>query len=435
MKGSPKTFRPYDAKQILLLPPDLSEWVPAGHLARLVDDLVENMLDLSAIYADYSEVRGAPPYDPRLLTKVVLYGYANGVFSSRRLERAVTEHLPFRYLSANQLPDHKTISEFRRRHLGSLRGMFQQVLQLCQKAGLVELGHVSLDGTKIKANASKYKAMSYGRMKEREAEYERIVNQWFERAEAIDQAEDDKFGPDRRGDELPEELQRAETRLARLKEAQAELEREAKEAGQQAPPDKAQYNFTDPESAIMLGGDKAFVQGYNCQLVVDDTPHHIVVAAQVTNQAADNPHLLEMVIATSLNCGEVVPEKISADAGYGCEDNINAMAALGIDAYLAQRKDNHSQRNPPAPRGRIPDNLGVRERMGRKLRTRPGRVLYARRKHVVEPVIGIVKQAIGFRQFLLRGLDKVGGEWDLVLTAYNLRRLHDSGRLQVAMGR
>jgi transposase len=189
-----KTFRAYDPDQFLLLPPDMSEWVPAGHLARLVDDLVENVLELGEIYADYTEVRGAPPYDPRLLTKVILYGYANGVFSSRRLERAVIEQVPFRYLSANQLPDHKTISDFRSRHLKALSGLFNQVLELCQKAGLVKLGHVALEGTKVKANASKHKAMSYGRMGEREAEYERVVKEWFERAEAIDRAEDEKFG-------------------------------------------------------------------------------------------------------------------------------------------------------------------------------------------------------------------------------------------------
>src|SRR3989441_9183180 len=281
--GAEKTFRPYDPNQVLLLPPNLSEWLPAGHLARLINELVDNVLELSPIYASYRERRGAPPYDPRVLLKLLLYGYASGVFSSRRLERAAQELVPCRYLTADQQPDHKTISEFRRRHLKALEGLFCQVLQVCQKAGLVKLGHVALDGTKIKANASKHKAMSYGRMKEREAEYEKLVQGWLEQAEAIDQAEDEEFGEELRGDELPEELQRAESRLRKLREAKAELEKEAQEQGREAPADKEQRNFSDPESRIMVSGEKAFVQAYNCQLAVDDTAHHIVLAAEVGN--------------------------------------------------------------------------------------------------------------------------------------------------------
>jgi len=240
-----KTFRPYDQNQQLLLPPDLAAWVPAGHLARLVSELVDNVLDLSAIYAAYTEERGAPPYHPRLLSKLLLYGYATGIYSSRRLEKAAQELVPCRYLTADQQPDHWTISEFRRRHLPALQGLFRQVLQLCQEAGLVQLGHVALDGTKIKANASKLKAMSYARMRDREAEYARIVAGWLKQAEAIDQAEDKEFG-DRRGDELPAEFQQTESRLRKLQEAKAALERRAKEKGQSLPKDKDQYNFTDP---------------------------------------------------------------------------------------------------------------------------------------------------------------------------------------------
>jgi transposase len=424
--GAEKSFRPYDPNQILLLPPNLSEWLPAGHLARLINELVDDVLELSLIYASYRERRGAPPYDPRVLLKLLLYGYASGVFSSRRLERAAQELVPCRYLTADQQPDHKTISEFRRRHLKVLEGLFCQVLQVCQKAGLVKLGHVALDGTKIKANASKHKAMSYGRMKEREAEYEKIVQGWLEQAEAIDQAEDEEFGKDRRGDELPEELQRAESRLRKLREAKAELEKEAQEQGREAPADKEQRNFTDPESRIMVSGEKAFVQAYNCQLAVDDTPHHIVLAAEVGNQASDNPQLLPMLITTALNAGEV-PDRISADAGYSRETNLILLDKLGIDAYIAIDKDQHN-RQAASPRGRIPKSAGPRERMRRKTRTKKGRAVYKRRKHVAEPPFGFIKQGLGFRQFLLRGLEKVSAEWKLVTLAYNLRRLHDSGR-------
>ncbi len=429
--GAQKVFRAYDPNQIRLLPQDLSEWVPAGHLARLVDDLVENVLDLSPIYASYKESRGAPPYHPKLLLKLLLYGYAVGVFSSRRLERAAQELVPCRYLTADQQPDHWTISEFRRRHLKVVKELFGQVLEVCQEAGLVKLGHVALDGTKLKANASKHKAMSYGRVRERESEYEQIVEGWLKKAEEIDQAEDAEFGKDRRGDELPEELQRAETRLRKLREAKAAIEKRAQEQGQEEPADKDQHNFTDPDSRIMLNSDKAFVQGYNCQAMVDDTEHHIVVATGLSNQAADNPQLVGMLYETEMNSGRL-PDQLSADAGYAAETNLEILDRLPIDAYVAVDKDKHS-RTQPAPRGRIPKAAGVRERMRRKTRTKKGRKVYARRKHVVEPVFGFIKQALGFRQFLLRGLEKAGAEWELVNLGYNLRRLHASGRYQAEM--
>lgn len=428
--GADKVFRPYNPDQILLLPPDLASWVPAGHLARLVADLVENTLDLSPIYASYKVAKGAPPYHPKLLLKLLLYGYATGVFSSRRLERAAQEFVPCRFLTGDQQPDHWTISEFRRRHLGAVKDLFGQVLEVCREAGLVKLGHAALDGTKVKANASKHKAMSYGRVREREPEYLRIVEGWLKQAEEIDQAEDREFGEDRRGDELPEELQRAETRLKKLQEAKAAIEKRAKEQKRE-PAEKDQHNFTDPESRIMLSADKSFVQAYNCQDVVDDTEHHIVLATGVTNQAADNPHLLGMLLETELNLGGL-PGQLSADAGYAGETNLFVLDRLPIDAYVAVDKDKHSW-NQPAPKGRIPKSAGLRERMRRKTRTKKGRKVYARRKHIVEPVFGFIKQGLGFRQFLLRGLEKVSAEWELVNLAYNLRRLHASGRFHTAM--
>lgn len=429
--GAAKVFRAYDPKQILLLPPNLDEWLPAEHMARLIDDLVEKMLDLSAVYADYKEVRGAPPYHPKLLLKLLLYGYANGIFSSRKLERAAHELVPCRYLTADQRPDHKTISEFRRRHLKAVRGLFLQVLRICQQAKLVKLGHVALDGTKIRANASKHKAMSYGRMREREPELEWIVKELLEKAEEIDRAEDAKYGRDRRGDELPEELQRAESRLRRLREAKAALEREAQEEGREEPEEKAQRNFTDPDSKIMVNSDKAYVQAYNCQLAVDDTPHQVALAAEVSNQASDNPQLVPMLIETILNV-EQKPKKLSADAGYSAETNLRALEALDIDAYVAINKERH-QCQETCPSGRIPKSAGIRERMQRKLRTQKGRGVYRRRKHVAEPPFGFLKQALGFRQFLLRGLEKVDAEWKLVVAAYNLTRLYASRRWQVAL--
>ena len=449
--GEQKVFRAYDPRQTLLLPPDLSEWVELGHLARLVDDLVENVLDLSAIYASYRNLKGAPPYHPKLLLKLLLYGYAVGIFSSRRLERSTWELVPCRYLSADQHPDHWTISEFRRRHLAVIDDLFRQVLQVCQRAQLVKLGHVALDGTKVKANASKHKAMSYGRMEPEEARCAQIVKGWLEEAERQDREEDTLYG-EHRGDELPEEFQRTETRLQRLREAKAELEREAKEkAAQQAaenarargknkkeiaaaaeaaaskavPDAKAQRNFTDPDSKIMLNGEKAFVQAYNCQAAVDDSRHKIVLAAGVSNQAADHPHLLPMLVVAALNVDQV-PDKISADAGYCGEANLYTLNALGIDAYIAIDKDQHNRELPP-PRGRIRKDASLRDRMRRKTRTKKGRAVYARRKHTVEPVFGFIKQGLGFRQFLLRGLHKVDAEWKLVNLGYNLTRLHASG--------
>jgi len=428
--GAQKVFRAYNPDQLLLMAPDLASWVPLGHLARLVSDLVEKTLDLSSIYASYKVAKGAPPYDPRLLLKLLLYGYATGTFSSRRLERAAQEYVPCRYLTADQQPDHWTISEFRRRHLKTVKELFRQVLDVCREAGLVKLGHAALDGTKVKANASKHKAMSYGRVRERQAEYERIVEGWLRQAEEIDEAEDREFGKDRRGDELPEELQHAETRLKRLQEAKAAIERRAQEQGREAE-DKDQHNFTDPQSRIMLSADKAFVQAYNCQALVDDTEHHIVIATGLTNQAADNPHLIGMLHEAELNTGRL-PDRFTADAGYAGETNLFVLDRLAMEAYVAVDKDKHS-RTEPVPRGRIPKSAGLRERMRRKTRTKKGRKVYARRKHVVEPVFGFIKQALGFRQFLLRGLEKAEAEWELVNLAYNVRRLHASGRMQPAV--
>ena len=432
-----KTYRPYDPEQQLLLPAALQEWLPPEHMAYFISDVVEE-LDLSVIMARYQrEGRGGPHYHPRMLVKVLLYGYCIGVASSRRIARRLHEDIAFRVLAANNTPDFRTISDFRRDHLEALSGLFVQVLELCRRAGLVKLGHVALDGTKVKANASKHKAMSYGRMKEREAQLAAEVAELLERAREVDEEEDQRYGRDRLGDELPEELAFRESRLKKIREAKAALEEEAREAAEQAeaegrrhpgePEDKAQRNFTDPESRIMPGpGGGDFQQAYNCQAVVDST-HQVIVAARATNQPSDKNQALGMIQETVGNTGKA-PREVSADAGYYSAQAVDGLYALGVDPFVAPDQTRHGSVVPPAPRGRIPGNLSPRDRMRRKLRTKRGRQRYALRMETVEPVFGQIKQARGFRQFLLRGLEKVNREWLLICTGHNLLKLFTYGR-------
>jgi len=443
-----KEYRPYHPRQVLILPPSLQEWLPEGHLAYFIDDLVEHF-DLQAIEETYEdELRGGPPYHPAMMVKLLLYGYCTGVYSSRRIATHVQEDVAFRVLAAGNAPDFRTISEFRRRHLEALSGLFRQVLELAQRAGLVTLKHVALDGTKVQANASKHKAMSYDRLQKEEPRLAAEVAEMFRRAEEIDAAEDAEYGPDRRGDELPEELRRRESRLKRIREAKAALEAEAKakaerqraeqaaKAAQAAaegrtsrsskppretPDERVQYNFTDPESHIMKSGDGAFVQAYNAQVAVD-AAHQIIVATDVTAQPADAPQLVPMATAIAANTGQA-PARLSADAGYFSEANVTAAPIQAIDLYIATGKVKHGTPVPPAPRGRIPTTLPVKARMQRKLRTKAGHAVYRLRKAIVEPVIGQIKEARGFTRFLLRGQMKVSREWSLVATAHNLCRL------------
>ena len=432
-----KTYRPYDPDQQLLLPAALQEWLPDDHLAYFVSDVVDQ-LDLSAIMARYqSEGRGGPPYHPRMMVKVLLYGYCMGVASSRRIALRLHEDIAFRVLAANNTPDFRTISDFRKDHLAALAGLFLQVLELCRKAGLVKLGHVALDGTKVKANASKHKAMSYGRMKEKEAELAREVDELLKRAEEVDQEEDRRYGRNRRGDELPEELAFRESRLRKIREARDALEAEARAAAEQAavegrshsgmPEDKAQRNFTDPESRIMpVPGGRDFLQGYNCQAVVDSV-HQVIVAARATNQPSDKDQAVDMVQEAVHNAG-VMPREVSADAGYYSAQAVDDFYTLGVDPFVAPDRTRHGTVVPPAPRGRIPGSLSTRDRMRRKLRTKRGRERYALRMKTVEPVFGQVKQGRGFRQFLLRGLERVNREWLLICVGHNLLKLFRFGR-------
>jgi transposase len=426
-----KTFRPYDQDSLLLMPPSVRDWVPADSLAAFLDDVVDE-LDLAPFLAAHDEPRGMPPYHPALMLKVLLYGYATGVTSSRRLEARLAADVGFMFLAGQARPDHKTISSFRQRHLAAFSGLFLQVLVLCQQAGLVKLGRVALDGTKVKANASKHKAMSYGRMTEREAQLAAEVKAILDEAEAVDAAEDALYG-DARGDELPPELRTREGRLARIREAKAALEAEARERTGRAdavPDPKAQRNFTDPESRIMRSRTDGWVQAYNAQAVVDETAQ-VIVATDVTADPTDTRHLPAMVDAIESNTGHR-PKRFLADAGYCSDDNLAALADRSIDAYLATRRDRHSAPPPPAPRGRI----SAGGRMDRKLRTKRGRAHYARRKVIVEPVFGQIKEARGFRRFSLRGLEQVQAEWQLVTAVHNLGKLFRSGRAaRILVGR
>lgn len=432
-----KTFRPYEPNQDFLMPASMRDWLPADHLAYFISDIVDQ-LDLSAILVRYAEEeRGYPPYHPAMMVKVLLYAYCIGVPSSRKIEKRLCEDIAFRVLAANNTPDFRTISDFRKDHLKALSGLFLQVLKLCQKAGLVKLGHVALDGTKIKANASKHKAMSYKRMKEEEARLEAEVAALMKKAEAVDEEEDCRYGKDKRGDELPKELAFRESRLKKIQEAREALEEEAKREAEIAaasnekhagvPEDKAQRNFTDPESCIMPApGGKHFIQAYNAQAAVDSA-HQVIVAAEVTNKPTDRGQAEPMMEVVKETIGQL-PRQMSADAGYFSSDAVKNLTAQGIDVYMPPDKMSHRTVLPPAPRGRMPKDLSVADRMRRKLRTKKGKERYGLRKELPEPVFGQIKQARGFRQFLLRGADKVSGEWKIICVGHNLLKLFGTHR-------
>ncbi len=422
-----KSYRPYVPDQEFLLPPSLREWLPEDHLIYFVSDVIDNV-DLTAMDAVYGEEqRGQPPYDPRMMTKVLVYGYCVGVFSSRRIQLRLSEDIGFRVLAAGNAPNFRTISDFRKIHLGTLEGLLEEVLKIALEAGAIKLGRVALDGTKVKANASKHKAMSYERMKEKERAIRGEVRALLAQAEATDAAEDALYGADQRGDELPEELQRRESRLKKIREAKRALEerarQEAKDKGksyqevQQSPPaGKDQYNFTDPESRIMKGGD-GFVQGYNAQAAVESTLQ-LIVGQDVTQAANDKEQIKPMLQVLEKQSGQR-PDEALADSGYCSEKNLEYLETGNesgpiLDAYIATGKQKHGESRQPCPRGPLPEDATRVERMKRKLQTKAGRRVYAARKTIVEPVFGQIKQARGFRQFLLRGLDKVRAEWSLV---------------------
>jgi transposase len=413
-----KSFRDWNVDQVWLLPPSINDFVPADHVAHFVRDTVRTALDLGLIYRSYRSERGQPPFHPAMMVALLLYAYSQGLYASRRIAKACEERVDFMAVTGMQKPDFRTIAKFRRRHLPALRLLFVESLRLCREAGLVELGHVSLDGTKIKANASKHKAMSYGRMKEVEPVLAKTVEDWMSQADGADDDDDRTHGPDRRGDETPDWMASRQSRLEKIQAAKAALEAEAEAAGKDAPDDKAQRNFTDAESRIQKTKD-GFIQGYNAQAAVDHA-NQIIVACDVGPSSADNPQLVPMVEQIIANTG-AVPNEVSADAGYSAEANLAALEALGIDAYVAAGRQRHGK---PAPDAAQPVTPGTRVgRMVAKLRDGGWGSPYHLRKVTVEPVFGQIKQARGFRQFLTRGLANVQAEWAMVCTAHNLCKL------------
>ena len=444
-----KTFKSCDRKQMLLLPPSLLDWLPQGHLAHFILDVVEQ-LDLSKIYESYQgNGRGQPPYDPTMMTALLFYAYCTGVPSSRQIEKRTHEDVAFRVIAANRHPDHDSICEFRKRHLKALAGLFVQILRLCQEAGLVKLGHVALDGTKIKANASKHKAMSYGRMKKKKEELEKEIDQLLKNAEAVDKEENKKYGKGKKGWDLPDELKRRETRLEKIKDAMGVLEQEArqeaaekqkeKEAGKetqdsvsQAPPvvepkDSAQRNFTDPDSRIMKQtATKSFEQCYNGQAIVDDFSQVIVAAG--LSQCANDMDEVEPILDILEENLDGIPQKmpITTDAGYFSETNLMLFEDALLDPFMATQRMKHGEVLPQV-RGRIPNDMTPKDRMRRKLTTKKGQEIYSKRKSTVEPVFGQIKQARGLRQFSLRGYENVSAEWQIWCLTHNLLKMHRHG--------
>jgi len=465
-----KNFRTCDLNQPFLLPPSLQDWLPESHLARFIAELVPG-LDLSKIYGYYGrrDGRGKAAYHPVMMVRVLLYGYCVGVKSSRGMERASHDDIAFRYLCADQHPDHDTIAEFRRRHLPVLAQLFTQVLQLCDKAGLVKLGHVAIDGTKVQANASKHKAMSYDRMTEKEKQLRAEVEKLLAQAEATDAAEDALYGKGNRGDDLTGEMARRESRLKKIAEAKAALEQEAREQAEAAkkaaeeklaerlqkeqargkkfggrppqvpdpeqarPEPTAQRNFTDPESRIMPDGGRkgSFVQAYNAQIAVDSA-QQIIVAAEITQESNDKGQLAPMLELVAQNVG-AKPQAATADTGYFSESQVTDERVSGIELYVAIGKQKHGE-------GQVsdvmnPGDLSVppfesgsaREKMKQRLKTEAGQALYKMRKAIVEPVFGQIKAARRIRSFLLRGLANAGAEWKLICATHNLLKLFRSG--------
>lgn len=425
------TFRHYTPEQSLLLPPSPRDWLPEGHLAYFISDTVDN-LDLSRFYEPYEgDGRRNRPFEPRMMVKVLLYGYATGTFSSRKLARKLHEDVAFRFLSGENFPAHRTIADFRKQHLAAFQELFVQVVRIAKEVGLVKLGTVAIDGTKVKASASKHKAMSYGRMQQEEQRLRAEIEELTSRASEVDAEEDAVHGAENSGDEIPEELQRREQRLKKIGEAKERLEsrqaQEDQEAGRSPeaksrskrpfgePPEKKQDNFTDPESRIMKTSS-GFEQCYNGQIAVD-AESHLIVAAGVTQSAADAEQLLPMV-EKSCAITQGVPGELLADAGYRSEANLKGLESKNIDGYISLGREGKSRsvmENPDNP---------ATSRMQEKLATEKGRKTYGRRKGLVEPVNGWIKAVLGFRQFSVRGLAKVTGEWMLVCLALNLKRLN-----------
>jgi transposase len=451
--GVNKRFKPFDPDAVMLVPPSLDEWLPGNHLARFIADLVAEELDLSRFYGSYAKTKGQPPYDPRLMVRVLLYGYCVGVRSSRELERACVDVVAFRWLAGQQAPDFRSIGRFRKRHLAALGNVFLQALELCRAAGMVSLGRVALDGTKVRANASRRKAMSYARLTGKQKILAAEVSDMLADAQSVDAAEDARYGADKRGDELPPELADRQSRLVKMAAARKQLEEDAaakarKEAEQNARDrgddddtaagkgdeaaakaevrPSAQRNFTDPDSRIMKTADGSYHYCYNAQAVVD-ADHQVIVATGLTNTAVDIEQLAPMLELTRETTGSM-PAQFLADAGYCSAKNlehargIEEASAAKTAFFIATGRLKHGEQVPDAPRGRIPNDATVRERMGRRLKTKKGRAVYARRKAIIEPVFGQIHTRQG-KHVLLRGLEQARQEWNLIAGCHNLLKL------------
>lgn len=442
----PSSYRAYQPEQSYLLPPSPSDWLPQNHLAFFISEVVDEM-DLSAFYGRYEEgdARGNQPFHPAMMLKILIYAYATGTFSSRRIAQRIEQDVAFRVLAAGNFPQHRTICDFRHEHLQKFVELFKQVVLIAKSSGLIKLGRVAIDGTKIKANASRHKAMSYDRMKREEKKLEAEIAALLDEAERTDREEDQEYGSDKRGDELPEELQRRESRLKKIREAKKRLEeRQAEEDRQKGrhegdggrpngkkgqpfkkefgqPREKAQDNFTDPESRIMKMGN-GFEQSYNAQACVDEA-NQIIVAVGLTNCAADNTQLIPMVEATEATV-EDLPQQVLADSGYRSESNFAQLEKKNIDGVIALGREGKADVAP------ISEANQATRRMKAKLETTEGSAAYRRRKVIVEPVFGWIKRVLDFRQFSFRGLNKNNAEWHLVCLAMNLRRM--SGGMQSA---
>ncbi|MDX1631554.1 MAG: IS1182 family transposase [Thermoanaerobaculia bacterium] len=432
----PTTFRPYDPDQSFLLPPSPRDWLSEDHLAYFISDTVD-LLDLSGFFVRYEgDGRRNRPFHPEMMVKVLVYAYATGVFSSRKIAKKLEEDVAFRVLAAGNFPAHRTICDFRHDHLQEFGELFAQVVEMARESGIAKLGTVAVDGSKVKANASRHKAMSYGRMREEEKRLRREIDRLLGKAEAVDAEEDRLYGPDKRGDELPEELRRREDRLKVIREAKERLEKRQAQADRKrgrhegdgrksprggrnfardfgVPENKDQDNFTDPESRIMKSS-LGFDQCYNAQIAVD-ADHQIIVATGLTNNASD-VRQLEPLVDTIESITGHRPGRLLADAGYRSEENLKLLEEREVDAYVALSRE--GKRTPSSP-----SDEPATERMRKKLNTEDGKRRYARRKTIPEPVFGWIKNVLGFRQFSFRGLAKTTGEWDLVCLATNLRRM------------
>jgi transposase len=451
-----KTYRDWSTEQTYLFPPSPQDWLPEGDFVYFLLDTVAT-LDLTPLFAHYErELRGQPPFHPRMMVALLLYCYATGTRSSRRIMKRCHVDVACRVIVGEDIPDFRTISDFRKTHLARLETLFVEVLKLCALAGLVKVGTIALDGTKVKANASRHKAMSYDRMKIEEARLKEEIAKLLADAQAADDAEDLEHGPDRHGDELPDELARRQSRLTKIQGARKLLEERARiEAAEEAarrcaegklppttppaeavPDPKDQINFTDPESRIMKASNKGWDQCGNAQAVTNE--HQIILAADVTDQANDVRQVMPMVDQTEANLEAAgVPDAIKAlvgDAGYYSETNRASLEQRGIDPCLATERLKHHEKVASAPRGRIPQGLSAKQRMARKLRTKKGREMYAKRKGMIEPVFGQLKQVLGFRQFSLRGLASMRGEWRLMATVHNLLKLWRQGQAMAMAG-